>query len=154
MKNTIKVIIASTMLTLVAASAMADLNSGRVERPNVYHHMKTVISQVPYNVEVCKQVYTNGTGASSADVLFGAIIGGVIGNQVGKGKGNDAATILGAIIGADVANKNKPTTNGQTQTICTVQTRYEESRQEVYSHSTISWMIDNVKYYANYTHEF
>jgi uncharacterized protein YcfJ len=145
MKNMIKTLIAGIMVIFITTSAMA----GQVERPNVYHHYKTVISQVPYNVEVCTQGHVGG--ASSADVIVGAVIGGAIGNQIGKGKGNDAATILGAILGADIANKNKP---GHSGTVCSTQVRYNESTIEVYSHSTITFMIDGKGYSVDYIHSF
>ena len=118
----------------------------------VYDHYKTVIQQTPYQIEVCKQVGAGSgfagdlgnmakdlRGASTSDVLVGAIIGGVIGNQIGKGKGKDAATILGAILGADKANKNnsKTSTTGGTQ--CFLETRYKEISTEVYSHSTLKF---------------
>jgi len=150
MKSMFKSLIAGIMVIFViTSSAMAGDDhynaGGNVERPNVYHHFKTVISQVPYNVEVCTQGHTGG--ASSADVIIGAVIGGAIGNQVGKGKGKDAATILGAILGADIANKNKPGHNG---TVCSIQTRYQESTIEVYSHSTITFMIDGQGYSVDF----
>jgi len=149
MKNMIKTLVAGIMVTIFTTSAMA----GNVERPNVYHHYKDVIQQVPYNVEVCRNVTTQSGGASSADVLGGAIIGGIIGNQIGKGKGNDAATILGAILGADIANKNKNGTS-TTGTHCSVETRYKETVVEVYSHSTLTFMIDGKGYTVDYIHNF
>ena len=83
--------------------------------------------------------------ASTGDTILGAIIGGAVGNQFGGGKGNDAATILGAIVGADIANKNgkKP---GGTQRQCQVETRYEETQREVYSHSTVTFVSDGQQY--------
>jgi len=132
-------------LLFVSTSAFA----GPVERPNVYDHYKTVVNQVPYQVEVCRQVTTQSGGASSGDVFVGAVIGGVIGNQIGKGRGNDAATILGAILGADHVNKNKPahTTTG---TQCGYETRYKETVSEVYSHSTITFMMDGKSYTVDF----
>ena len=147
MKSMFKSLITGIMVIFViTSSAIAgdDHNNsgGNVDRPNVYHHFKTVISQVPYNVEVCTQGHS---GASSVDVIVGAVIGGAIGNQVGKGK--DVATILGAILGADIANKNK---QGHSGTVCSIQTRYQESTIEVYSHSTITFMIDGIGYSVDF----
>lgn len=149
MKNMIKTLVASIMVMFVTTSAMA----GNVERPNVYHHYKDVIQQVPYNVEVCRNVTTHSGGASTGDVLGGAIIGGIIGNQIGKGKGNDAATILGAILGADMANKNKQGTS-TTGTHCSIETRYKETSVNVYSHSTLTFMVDGKGYTVDYIHQF
>ena len=129
-----KTIITTTLLVL-ATPAFSE---------TVRDHYKTVIEQAPYSVEVCKDVRIQGQ-ASTGDTLFGALIGGAIGNQFGGGKGKDAATILGAIVGADVANKNgkKP---GGTQRQCQIETRYEETQREVYSHSTVTFVSDGQQY--------
>ena len=127
--------IITTALLVLATPAFAE---------TVNDHYKTVIEQSPYRVEVCKDVRIQGQ-ASTGDTLFGALIGGAIGNQFGGGKGKDAATILGAIVGADVANKNgkKP---GGTQRQCQIETRYEETQREVYSHSTVTFVSDGQQY--------
>ena len=131
------------MKTLIIAGIVA-LFATNANAETVQDHYKTVIEQNPYRVEVCKDVRIQGQ-ASTGDTLFGALIGGAIGNQFGGGKGKDAATILGAIVGADVANKNgkKP---GGTQRQCQVETRYEETQREVYSHSTVTFYSDGQKY--------
>ena len=125
----------TTSLLVLATPAFAE---------TVQDHYKTVIEQNPYRVEVCKDVQLKGQ-ASTGDTIFGAIIGGAIGNQFGGGKGKDAATVLGAIVGADIANKNgkKP---GGTQRQCQVETRYEETQREVYSHSTVTFVSDGQQY--------
>ena len=130
-----KTIITTTALLVLATPALAE---------TVRDHYKTVIEQTPYSVEVCQDVQIRGQ-ASTGDTIFGAIIGGAIGNQFGGGKGKDAATILGAIVGADVANKNskKP---GSVQRQCQIETRYEERRREVYSHSTVTFSTEGKKY--------
>ena len=129
--------------TLIVAGIVA-LFATNANAETVKDHYKTIIEQNPYRVEVCKDVRIQGQ-ASTGDTLFGALIGGAIGNQFGGGKGKDAATILGAIVGADVANKNgkKP---GGTQRQCQVETRYEETQREVYSHSTVTFYSDGQKY--------
>ena len=125
--------------TLIVAGFVA-LFATNANAESVRDHYKTIIEQNPYRVEVCKDVQIRGQ-ASTGDTIFGAIIGGAIGNQFGGGKGKDAATILGAIVGADVANKNS-STPGSTRRECQVETRYEESREEVYSHSTIQFFLN------------
>ena len=129
--------------TLIVAGIVA-LFATNANAETVKDHYKTIIEQNPYRVEVCKDVQIRGQ-ASTGDTIFGAIIGGAIGNQFGGGKGKDAATILGAIVGADVANKNtsKP---GGTQRQCQVETRYEETQREVYSHSTVTFVSDGQQY--------
>jgi len=130
----------TTALLVLATPALAE---------TVNDHYKTVIEQTPYRVEVCKDVQLQGQ-ASTGDTLFGALIGGAIGNQFGGGKGKDAATVLGAIVGADIANKNgkKP---GGTQRQCQVETRYEETQREVYSHSTVTFVSDGRQYTVKFT---
>jgi|TARA_B110000208_G_C11447411_1_gene313235 uncharacterized protein YcfJ len=132
--------IITTALLVLATPAFAE---------TVNDHYKTVIEQSPYRVEVCKDVRIQGQ-ASTGDTLFGALIGGAIGNQFGGGKGKDAATVLGAIVGADIANKNgkKP---GGTQRQCQVETRYEETQREVYSHSTVTFYSDGQQYTVKFT---
>ena len=125
----------TTALLVLATPVLAE---------TVNDHYKTVIEQTPYRVEVCKDVRLRGQ-ASTGDTLFGAIIGGAIGNQFGGGKGKDAATVLGAIIGADVANKNN-TKPGGTQRQFQIETRYEETQREVYSHSTVTFYSDGQQY--------
>jgi len=129
--------------TLIVAGIVA-LFATNANAETVKDHYKTIIEQTPYRVEVCKDVRIQGQ-ASTGDTLFGALIGGAIGNQFGGGKGKDAATILGAIVGADVANKNgkKP---GGTQRQCQIETRYEETQREVYSHSTVTFVSDGQQY--------
>ena len=99
----------------------------------VQDHYKWVVNQTPYRVEVCKD-YTVG-GDKSGDMLKGAIIGGIIGNNVGNIENGGAA---GAIIGGILGHNNSKATGG-TQRRCHVETRYEEDREEVYSHSTITF---------------
>jgi uncharacterized protein YcfJ len=129
--------------TLIVTGIVA-LFATNANAETVKDHYKTIIEQNPYRVEVCKDVRIQGQ-ASTGDTLFGALIGGAIGNQFGGGKGKDAATILGAIVGADVANKNgkKP---GGTQRQCQIETRYEETQREVYSHSTVTFVSDGQQY--------
>tara|TARA_R110000803_G_scaffold35848_4_gene77290 strand:+ start:962 stop:1381 length:420 start_codon:yes stop_codon:yes gene_type:complete len=129
--------------TLIIAGIVA-LFATSASAETVQDHYKTIIEQNPYRVEVCKDVRIQGQ-ASTGDTIFGAIIGGAIGNQFGGGKGKDAATILGAIVGADVANKNSKKPGG-TQRQCQIETRYEETQRQVYSHSTVTFYSDGQKY--------
>ena len=136
-----QVLISIAALVLTSTTAFA----GNVDRPNVYDHYKTVVDQTPYQVETCRQVTTQHGGASTSDVFVGAVIGGILGNQVGGGSGKDAATILGAILGADHVNKNNQS-HSTTGTHCSYETRYNETVREVYSHSTITFMVDGKGY--------
>ena len=62
--------------------ANAELTSTSSVTAKVTDYTKTVIKQIPYKVEVCKDVHVSGD--KTADALTGAIIGGIIGNNVTK----------------------------------------------------------------------
>ena len=106
----------------------------------VQDHYKMVITQKPYNVEVCRQVGTSGD--KTGDTLKGAIIGGIIGNNVGDVKNGGA---LGAVLGGMIGHNNSNATGG-TRTQCNVETRYQEETREVYSHSTVTFDVDGKTY--------
>ena len=98
---------------------------------------------VPNTRQECRTVETpiygsvQGNGATGGDVLTGMIIGGLLGKGVtGKDKGAAAGAILGGVIGADKAQKRPSGTRRQ----CSIETRYEETQREVYSHSTIQFV--------------
>ena len=108
---------------------------------------KTVIKQIPYRVEVCQDRVQHSGDGSATNELVGALFGGAIGNSFGKGDGKDAMTLFGALMGASLAHDDElakgPT---RTVTVCDVETRYEESVSEVYSHSTISFTAKGKQY--------
>ncbi len=117
--------------------ALADLNvNGEVT--DTY---KQVINKKPYSVEVCTDVQVPGDKTS--DMLTGAIIGGIIGNNVTKDlpDGGTAGAIIGGILG-----HNNSTAKGITQRQCSVETRYNEEYQRVYSHSNITFILDGKEY--------
>ena len=108
---------------------------------------KTIIKQMPYRVEVCQDRVQHTGDGSATNELVGALFGGAIGNSFGKGDGKDAMTLFGALMGASLAHDDElakgPTI---TVTVCDVETRYEESVSEVYSHSTITFSLKGRKY--------
>ena len=108
---------------------------------------KTIIKQMPYRVEVCQDRVQHTGDGSATNELVGALFGGAIGNSFGKGDGKDAMTLFGALMGASLAHDDElakgPT---RTVTVCDVETRYEESVSEVYSHSTITFSLKGRKY--------
>ena len=122
--------------TLIAVAAMALTTSPAFAERNitgsVTDNYKQIINKTPYSVEVCTDV--NVGGDKSGDMLRGAIIGGIIGNNVTKNL-PDGGT-AGAIIGGLFGHSNSNATGG-TQRRCTVETRYNEEYQEVYSHSEL-----------------
>jgi len=108
-------------------------------------HFKTVINKSPYQVEVCEDVAVSGD--KTADVLTGAIIGGALGNNI-KGEQNGGA--IGAILGGMLGHANSSATGG-TRRQCTVETRYNEERLKVYSHSTVTFTHEGRTYTLRFT---
>ena len=125
------------------ASALAMTLSTPVIAENVRgvteDHYKTVINQRPYTVEVCKDVTVSGD--RTGDTLKGAIIGGIIGHQIDHDKGSE----IGAILGGAIGHNNSNATGG-TRTQCHRETRYEEEKVSVYSHSTITFWGNGREY--------
>lgn len=107
---------------------------------NITDHYKTVINKTPYSVEVCQDVATSGD--KTGDTLKGAIIGGIIGNNVGDIENGGAA---GAIIGGILGHNNSKVTGG-TKRVCSVETRYRELEQQLYSYSTVSFISNGKRY--------
>ena len=107
----------------------------------VTDHYKNIVMKRPYQVEVCEN--RNVSGDKTGDALMGAIIGGIIGNNVTKNL-PDGGT-AGAIIGGMLGHQNSDAQGG-TRRVCRVETRYDESQERVYSHSTINFIHEG-KYY-------
>ena len=135
-------------LSLVAVTATPALAESSTA--NIQDHFKTVLEQKPYKVEVCRDVkvpYGSKNEFDQEGAILGGLIGGVIGNQFGKGSGKEAATGVGALTGAIIGgNKNKGPEGYTTQRQCEIQTRYEETKREVYSHSTVTFYSDGRKH--------
>jgi len=102
-------------------------------------HYKTVINQRPYTVEVCKDIAVSGD--KTGDTLKGAIIGGIIGHQIDHDKGSE----IGAILGGAIGHNNSDAVGG-TRTQCQRETRYEEEKVRVYSHSTVTFWDNGREY--------
>ena len=103
----------------------------------VRDHQKTVIKRTPQVVEVCSERKVSGD--KTADTILGAIIGGAIGQNITKDL-PDGAT-AGAIIGGMLGHQNSDAKGG-TRRVCREETRYTESQERVYSHSTISFLYN------------
>ena len=125
-------LIVAGIVTLMSTSAMAE---------TVTDHFKSIIEQTPYRVEVCKDVVIQGK-TDQGSAIIGGLIGGVIGNQFGKGGGKAAATGIGAMTGAILGGNNNKSTPSTTQRQCQIETRYEETQREVYSHSIVTFMYN------------
>ena len=110
----------------------------------IQDHTKTVIKRTPFNVEVCSEVDVQRD--KTKDTILGAIIGGAIGQNITKDL-PDGAT-AGAIIGGILGNQNS-TIDGK-QMRCKSMTRYNESMQTIYSHSTITFVYEGKQYKLNF----
>ena len=120
-------------------------------RAIVLDHYKSVVKQVPYDVEVCKQVRQGTSDGSATNEIIGAIFGGAIGNQFGEGDGKDAMTLAGIFLGASLAHDDELAQGpGVITTKCYIETRYEESVRKVYSHSTLKFRINGKKYSVDF----
>ena len=139
-----KLLITASLVVATATPALAETSKATIQ-----DHYKTVIEQAPYKVEVCKKVqvpYGSNKEFDKDAAIIGGIIGGVIGNQFGKGDGKEAMTGIGALTGAIVGGSKPATPQGyRTEQRCEIQTRYEETQREVYSHSTVTFYADGIK---------
>ena len=124
-------------ITIASLMTLSACHPALAHEPNVTDYNKSVINQVPYNVEVCSDVTTSGD--RTGDTLKGAIIGGIIGNNVTKNVDNGGA--VGALLGGMLGHSNSNASSG-TKRVCNVETRYKEESLTLYSHSkiTFEWM--------------
>ena len=126
------------MLKYIACASLAMTSSAYANQ--VQDHYKSIISQTPYNVEVCRDHVTSGD--KTGDALTGAIIGGILGNNI---KGEKDGGTIGAIIGGMLGHSNSSAT-GNSKRICRNQTRYKEESRRVYSHSSITFQYEGKVY--------
>ncbi len=87
------------------------------------HYVEQTVSK-PYTVRICKDKST------VEGAIGGAVIGGVIGAILGDSEGAKVGSIFGGIVGGDKAKNQK---------VCSNETRYDNSVETVYSHSTITF---------------
>ena len=151
MNKSFKQLGAIFVASIISTASLAQ-NPYPVQNAIVLDHYKSVVKQMPYEVEVCKRV-RQGTGDGSAtNEIIGAIFGGVVGNQFGEGDGKDAMTLAGIFLGASLAHDDELAQGpGVITTKCYVETRYKESvHSKVYSHSTLTFRINGRKYRLNF----
>ena len=113
---------------------------GYANAASTMDHFKEVIYKKPYSVEVCSDVSTSGD--KTGDAIKGAIIGGLLGNYI---KGEEHGGAAGAVIGAMLGHANSNATGGS-KTVCKMETRYNEERQTIYSHSTVTFTHEGKEY--------
>ena len=127
--------------TLAVANTVKEARATQPYNVNVQDHTKTVIKRTPQVVEVCSERKVSGD--KTGDAVMGAIIGGIIGNNITKDL-PDGGT-AGAIIGGLLGHQNS-TANDGTKLVCNKMTRYKESMETIYSHSTITFNYDGRTY--------
>ena len=132
-------------ITIASLMTLSACHPALAHEPNVTDYNKSVINQVPYNVEVCRDVTVSGD--KTGDMLKGAIIGGIIGNNVTKNVDNGGT--VGALLGGMLGHSNSNASSG-TKRVCQVETRYTEESRRVYSHSTISFIYEGKSYRVNF----
>jgi len=124
-------------LLLTTTAQAGDLN---VVGVHVHDHYKDILKRQPHRVEVCYDKQTNGNAGEGA--LLGMILGGTAGKALGgDDKGAAVGAIIGGIIGAD-----KSQNNGGVKTVCQIENRYTETKQRIYSHSTIVFRHNGTEY--------
>ena len=137
LEKTLHALILSTSIGFYSSIAFADSING-----DVIDHYKTVINKTPYTVEVCENVAVSRE-IKLVILLMGAIIGGAIGNNVTKNVDNGGA--VGALLGGMLAHNNSDATGG-TKRVCKMETRYNESSAQIYSHSVITFFSNGKQY--------
>ena len=130
--------------SLAVANTVKEAKATQPFNATVQDHDKAVIKRTPFQVEVCSERKISGD--KTADTILGAIIGGAIGQNITKDM-PDGAT-AGAIIGGILGNQNS--TVGGKQMRCRTMTRYKESMETMYSHSTITFIYEGKQYKLNF----
>ena len=130
------------LYTLALATAVS--TPAFAQSTQVQDHYKNVINRTPYQVEVCYDKTVSGD--RTGDALKGAIIGGILGNNI---KGEQDGGAIGALLGGMIGHANSNATGG-TQRQCRIETRYKETSDTVYSHSTITFTYEG----RTYTQQF
>lgn len=115
--------------------------SGVAHAEIVDDHYKNIVKKTPYYVEVCEDVVVGGD--KTGDALTGAIIGGVIGNNVTKNVENGGA--VGALLGGIIGHNNSKS-QSRVETQCRRERRYNETIEQVYSHSTVKFLHNGRSY--------
>ena len=126
--------------TMAALTLLSTCTPAAAQSTQVQDHYKNVINRTPYQVEVCYDQTVSGD--KTGDALRGAIIGGIIGNNIkGEQDGGAIGALLGGMLGHSISNAT-----GGTQRRCVLETRYKETSDTVYSHSTITFTYEGRTY--------
>lgn len=146
--------ILTAAILIMATPAFAKQNVTDVV---VYDHTKTITQNIPVTETICENVQVpiygtvQGQGASGGDVLAGMIIGGLLGKGItNKDNGAAAGAVMGGIIAADKKKSKQVVTGYRTERQCQQVSVYQTSTVEVYSHSTIRFYIDGIRYVVDF----
>ena len=137
MKNLLAV---SFVLCFCTGTTLAETTTATVQ-----DHFKTVTKSVPYTETTCDIVDVpiygkSSQGATSGDILLGALIGGAIGNNIpGEKNGGAAGAVIGGILANEAGDNKQVVTGYRREEQCKNITRYQTVYDEVYSHSTITF---------------
>ena len=147
--------ISAVALTAIALASPVYAN-GKVTDVRVFDHTKTMRVDTPTTQRVCENmnvpIYgtTTKQGNASGGALIGMLLGAAGGKAVtGDDKGAAIGAIMGGLVGADKGAQPK-----QSQTIvgyekklvCNDVTSVSSQLVDVYSHSTIRFYVDGVRY--------
>ena len=137
----------------IATGAAAN---GKVTDVRVFDHTKTMRVDTPTTQRVCENmnvpvyVTTTQQGNASAGALIGMLLGAAGGKAVtGDDKGAAVGAIMGGLVGADkgAQPKQKQSVVGYKQElVCNDVTSVSSQLVDVYSHSTIRFYVDGVRY--------
>ena len=147
--------ISAVALTAIALASPV-YAEGKLTNIKVFDHTKTMRVDTPTTERVCENmnvpIYgtTTRQGNASGGALIGMLLGAAGGKAVtGDDKGAAIGAIMGGLVGADKGAQPK-----QSQTIvgyekklvCNNVTSVSSQLVDVYSHSTIRFYIDGVRY--------
>ena len=147
--------ISAVALTAIALASPV-YAEGKLTNVKVFDHTKTMRVDTPTTERVCENmnvpIYgtTTRQGNASGGALIGMLLGAAGGKAVtGDDKGAAIGAIMGGLVGADKGAQPK-----QSQTIvgyekklvCNNVTSVSSQLVDVYSHSTIRFYIDGVRY--------
>ena len=140
----------------LTAIALASPVYAEVKDVRVYDHTKTMRVDTPTTQRVCENmdvpIYgtTTQQGNASAGALIGMLLGAAGGKAVtGDDKGAAVGAIMGGLVGADkgAQPKQKQRVVGYKQElVCNDVTSVSSQLVDVYSHSTIRFYVDGVRY--------
>jgi hypothetical protein len=144
-----KIKIFSIFLTLAPCTFGSEYIDGRIQ-----DHYSQRVRQVPVVETVCRiekvPVYASATPRSResrfGDLMVGAAIGSAIGNAISDKPG---VGTLGGIIGANSAHQSQPepeVIGYENKEVCKDTTAYSQQTTEEYSHSTVTFTLNNKRY--------